>query len=250
MLGFIAMTENEKPEQQWLELAGHLLHDLHSPLLAALQATRLLSKAATEGRETMQAQMAYAACSQAAAILANVEFLWRERFSLGQPYVKDRLPVPELRVLLSEVTEILGLVYGPGRAVQIEFRCSDSLAVIADRQVLSHVFRNVLENAFRYSFAKSAIRVTVESRSTTSLVIRVASHGLPIEKDEIDKCFALGFRGREALMNLPGAGLGLYVAARLLRNQGGRLTIKSQENLTMAMLHVRLEGESNEYFDS
>jgi len=242
-------VESKELEPQWFELTGQLVHDLHSPLLVALAATRLLTKTATGEREATQAQRAYAACSQAAAVLANMEFLWRERRSLEQPFGKDRLPASELRMLLAEVTELVGLVYGPGHAVKIEFRCPDSLSVITDRRALSHVFRNVFENALKYGFAKSAIRVVVEARGTTGLDIDVYSYGLPIQKDELDKCFVLGFRGSNALASLPGLGLGLYVSSRLLRKLGGRLIIKSDGDMTTARLHLPLEDESDADFD-
>jgi len=248
------MVESRGSEQQWFDLAGHLVHDLHSPILAALSATRQLYRVVTGRREKLQVQTAYAACSQASSILANVEFLYREKYSVGQPIRRDRLSASVLRTLVAEVREAVGLVYEPDREVQIDVHCSDSLSMIADSRALSHAFRNVIDNAFRYGFAKSPIRVVIESKEgpepEPELVISVCSYGLPIREDEIDKCSNLGFRGRDARLNLPGSGFGLYVASRLLRYQGGSIIIRSLGAMTTVALHLPLGSEINADLDS
>jgi hypothetical protein len=73
-------------------------------------------------------------------------------------------------------------------------------------------------------------------------VIRVADNGPGIPPEERDSIFSRGVRGSNAGTH-SGNGLGLYIAAKLLRGQGGDLHVEDSET-GGACFVVRLPGFS------
>ena len=88
------------------------------------------------------------------------------------------------------------------------------------------VLRNLLENADRHSPADTRIDLTVQATPDGSLQIRVTDLGSGIPPDELPQLFHKFFRGR-ASQGTPGAGLGLYLVARIVEAHQGRISVDS-----------------------
>ena len=85
---------------------------------------------------------------------------------------------------------------------------------------MTHVLRNLLDNAVRYGGTAGPIEVVV-SGSPTEVAARIVHHGWQPSRD--GDPFALS-RGRPATdAGRAGAGIGLFVADRLVRAMGGRI---------------------------
>ena len=78
---------------------------------------------------------------------------------------------------------------------------------------------NLLENAFRYSppFSSLGIEITEEG-------ICIWDEGTPINKDEREKIFEKGFRGKQS-SELNGSGIGLALGRDLAKQVGGELKL-------------------------
>jgi two-component system, OmpR family, sensor histidine kinase KdpD len=96
---------------------------------------------------------------------------------------------------------------------------SDAAADGADEVMVSHVIRNLLDNAIRYG-AHAPIEVVVEV-TTTEVAVRVNDHGTSPKPG--DQPFGLQTRRPATAAARAGAGIGLYVADRLVRAMGGRM---------------------------
>jgi K+-sensing histidine kinase KdpD len=91
----------------------------------------------------------------------------------------------------------------------------------ADPTLVTHVIRNLLDNAVRYSQDRGLIEVVVEERGD-DVVVRVLDRG-----DDPVRGGAAAFDLAPAVPAVSaqraGAGIGLYVASRLIRAMGGRI---------------------------
>ena len=96
---------------------------------------------------------------------------------------------------------------------------SDAAADGADEVMVTHVIRNLLDNAIRYG-ANGPIEVVVEV-TTNEVAVRVNDHGIAPEPDEDP--FGLSAKPPATAAARAGAGIGLYVANRLVRAMGGRM---------------------------
>jgi signal transduction histidine kinase len=99
-----------------------------------------------------------------------------------------------------------------------------------DRGALAQVLLNLFENARKY--ALSGERLEVSTRAVEGqhcLMVRDYGPGLPLAEREL--VFDRFVRGKEqAHGNIPGVGLGLFLARRILRDQGGDLRVDAPED--------------------
>jgi K+-sensing histidine kinase KdpD len=97
---------------------------------------------------------------------------------------------------------------------------SDATADGADEEMVSHVIRNLLDNAIRYGARKGPIEVVVEV-TTQEVAVRINDRGVAPEPH--DQPFGLSVHRPVTAAARAGAGIGLYVADRLVRAMGGRM---------------------------
>ncbi|MBA4192866.1 MAG: hypothetical protein C0467_33310 [Planctomycetaceae bacterium] len=103
-----------------------------------------------------------------------------------------------------------------------------NIYIKAQSAMLAQVVGNLIDNACKYSDPGTAITVSigVESGEVT-LAVEDAGHG--IESAEVGRIFEPFFRSAEARRRgASGFGLGLTVAARIVRSFGGRFDVWSQ----------------------
>jgi CheY-like chemotaxis protein len=98
--------------------------------------------------------------------------------------------------------------------------------VFVDRTRVIQILVNLLNNAIKYSVENTEIIVMVEG-DKEHLRCRVADQGFGIPPEDLKKLFEPFFRGRIAKETQDGAGLGLPLAKRLVKMQGGTIAVDS-----------------------
>jgi two-component system sensor histidine kinase KdpD len=94
--------------------------------------------------------------------------------------------------------------------------------VIADPTYVEQVVRNLLSNAAKYGGAENLVNIVVEG-AEGEVMVRILDDGPGFPPDETDKLFELFFRSARTSRAASGAGIGLFVCARLIRAMGGRI---------------------------
>ncbi len=97
---------------------------------------------------------------------------------------------------------------------------NDAAADGADEVMVTHVIRNLLDNAIRYGGSKGPIEVVVEV-TIGEVAVRVNDRGSAPEPG--GQPFGLSTDSSATAAARAGAGIGLYVADRLVRAMGGRM---------------------------
>ncbi len=97
--------------------------------------------------------------------------------------------------------------------------------VQADRELLLMVFRNLADNALKYS----AAAVEVRARDTAGhLVVDIVDTGRGIPPEELTLVTGELYRGSNT-RDVPGSGLGLAIVQRIIERHGGRLELRSRQ---------------------
>ncbi len=110
-----------------------------------------------------------------------------------------------------------------------------------DPQRMEVVFRNLIENAVKYSEDDTPIRVSV-GRDTDSIIIRVEDEGLGIPHSEQRRIFESFYRVENGLSrSTPGAGLGLAICQGFVRAHGGRIWYEEREKGSCFIFSLPLE---------
>lgn len=141
---------------------------------------------------------------------------------------RDRRESTELAGLLAEhVAELRARHDLPDESV--ELARVPAVRVRGDRAELSLVFRNLLENAVKYSSDPVRIRIGVETARDGRVRVEIADRGVGIPAQELDRIFQRFYRaGRDVGRQVAGLGLGLFVVRTLLRKHGGRIVAESE----------------------
>jgi PAS domain S-box-containing protein len=100
--------------------------------------------------------------------------------------------------------------------------CPPSLRVSGDRDRLYHLFRNLVENAIKFSGA-GAVRVSAR-RAGGEVVVSVEDEGRGIEPICLEKMFERHF---QRYPSEPGTGIGLTLCRKIAELHGGRIWAES-----------------------
>jgi PAS domain S-box-containing protein len=94
--------------------------------------------------------------------------------------------------------------------------------VIADPTYVEQVVRNLLSNAAKYGGPGAEVTLRVDAPAD-EVVVRIFDNGPGFPPDDTERLFDLFFRSEGTARAAPGAGIGLFVCARLIRAMGGRI---------------------------
>ena len=131
----------------------------------------------------------------------------------------------------------------PKDAVRLELGSQDR--VEGDASELQVVFRNLIENAVKYSDAPADVRVRVEDVDDGRVEVEIADQGIGIPSRELRRIFQRFYRvGRDVQRTAAGLGLGLYIVRNLVRRQGGRVVARSDGWGQGSRFIVTLRGAS------
>ena len=96
-----------------------------------------------------------------------------------------------------------------------------------DRLRIEQVLNNLISNAIKYSPGGGKIGISL-IRAGDEALFDVSDEGMGIPREEIPYIFEPFRRTRTAREDIPGVGLGLSVAQRIVRAHGGRIQVESQ----------------------
>ena len=141
---------------------------------------------------------------------------------------RDRRKSADLARLLADHVEELRARHRLAEEA-IELATTPAVRVRGDAAELSLVFRNLLENAVKYSGDPVRIRIGVETARDGRVRVEIADRGIGIPPQELDRIFQRFYRvGRDVQRQAAGLGLGLFVVRTLLRKHGGRIVALSE----------------------
>jgi len=144
-----------------------------------------------------------------------------------EPGRRATLGVVPLSNLLSECIAEIRTHHGlPEAAVRLD---GVDAAVRGDAGELAVVFRNLLENAVKYSEDPVEVKVRVEPLGEERVQVEISDRGIGIPSGELRKIFQRFYRaGRDMQRTAAGLGLGLFIVRNLVRRQGGGVVARSE----------------------
>jgi signal transduction histidine kinase len=139
----------------------------------------------------------------------------------------NQMPISIGRVLFEDlVREVIeGLA---NEASRVQVNIPDDLPVLTtDRQVLSRVLQNLVDNALKYSPDGSPCEIEAKAEGER-LVFWVRDYGIGIPEDEVPKIFDRFYQvDSSTTRTFRGAGLGLSLVQDLLQHLGGTIDVES-----------------------
>jgi len=111
----------------------------------------------------------------------------------------------------------------------IKIERSEVGLIEADRNRISQVMANLINNAIKYSPDSNEILITTKSEDEKA-VFCVRDYGIGIPKDKQNKVFEQYYRvSGDKEHTFPGLGLGLYISSEIIKRSGGKIFVNSVE---------------------
>lgn len=138
--------------------------------------------------------------------------------------------------LFEIIDNVIALFYGELKNKNIKLNLDkngfDQIRINGDKDMLSVVFQNLIENAIKYSFENSQISLKIIKNEDDYIVISIHNDGINIKKEDQAKIFNKFFRAQNAIeKEQTGSGLGLFTSRNIIEKHGGKIWFESDENI-------------------
>ena len=234
------VTEKRRSELQMIKQAEELkelnatkdkffsiiAHDMRGPFNSILGFSDLLLENYRDldgGTLEKSLQAIHGASNQAYALLENL-LLW-SRAQTGRVDYK-----PEVIYLQEKVLQNIRLlkIQANKKNIQLTSNIPSNLKVLADRNMMDTILRNLLTNALKFTPRNGKIEVSAIIKNK-QVEISVTDNGIGIPKENFDKIFRIDSKtstlGTE---KEKGSGLGLILCKEFAERNGGKIWVESE----------------------
>lgn len=218
---FAAMLEELKStEYMQKDFASNVSHEFKTPLAVISGYARLITREELTREERMQCGQAIAEEADRLGKLASNILLLSKISHQGilppfAPYALDE----QLR---QSVLMLEAMWREKGLDVEVDV---PQLTVVANEELLSHVWRNLIENAVKYSRQDGKIWVKAR-REAGRVMVTVGDDGIGMDEETKARVFEQFFQGDTSRVG-HGNGLGLALAWQVVQLHGGSIDVWS-----------------------
>lgn len=214
------LYENE--EYNTKTLITDISHQLKTPLASLRMSHELVLSSELSKKEQKEFLL------QESVEIHKLELLLEELVKISRLENHMIEVVPKTQEIHGLITDAVGQVYGKAKSCKVEIvvEMNEKITARYDRKWTTEALSNVLDNAIKYSKPEQKVVLRV-SKLAQNVLIEVEDDGIGISSEEIHKIFKRFYRGMEASQYVKdGVGVGLYLARRILEQQGGTITAK------------------------
>ncbi len=145
--------------------------------------------------------------------------------------------------LLSSLAESYHAMHG--HKLRIEYLSEEpQISVAADPVAVQRAFRNILDNAVKYTPPGGQLRIRSSVVSQHAFVV-ISDSGIGMTAEEQRRAFEYAYRGPSARASgAEGRGLGLAVTRELLEQNGAKISLLSEpgHGLEVTIMFPMLKG--------
>jgi signal transduction histidine kinase len=223
-----------------------LKHQLVSPLRTATERTDIILRSGRfETRTESQIKAVRGLCRKASRVALSAGVF--AALSKGErPVARAELLGCDdlLRLLIGEADDAQ-MLSNPRLAITFDvdresIRALGRRLVLADPSLLQQCVGNLLDNASKYSYRGTRVRVSglVHGRE---LSVAVENRGLRLEAEDVANCLSRNWRGDLARNATgEGSGIGLWIVDNLMRAMGGRVHVATEDDVSTFSLALPL----------
>ena len=212
----------EKAKSEFLRLASHELRGPAAMLGGYLSLIEDESLGPIPARLRPVLPMLKAKAAQI-NLLAN-EMVEAARLEDGRLQLKRKRV--DLRQVVNKDVHATQLAAGPRHRVRFDDRVGRELWLLGDAMRLEIIIGNLLDNAVKYSPRGGEVTAQL-STATGCALLRIRDQGVGISPEDLGRLF-VRFSRLPQHADIPGTGLGLYLARELARLHGGDITAVSK----------------------
>ncbi|MBN1412281.1 MAG: FAD-dependent oxidoreductase [Spirochaetales bacterium] len=210
------------------EILKFLSHQLKSPINTIETLLHVISENYSETKDSktwLFIQKAIHKAKEARDLIT--ELTNYEKFKVMGGNADEEL---ELTILLeSIVNQFHGATTEKNINLVFNVNVEADLFMKGNRASLEEAFKNLVDNAIKYSREKGTVTIKVEANiKKKSVTIAIKDKGIGIEKEEIDKIFEPFYRSPKRKSSTTGFGLGLPIVKSIIEYYQGKIRVESR----------------------
>lgn len=207
------------------KLFSIISHDLRSPFSTLKSSLELMRMNAFSPEEIEQVS------TQLHQNVENISYTLDNllQWSMFQMKKGERTHIE--KVALNEVIEETVNFYAEvakNKEITLATNLLPDLYVNVDKNQMRFVFRNLLNNALKFTFPQGKITISSHIKGE-NIEIVVADTGVGMTEEQIDKLFSPANRSTRGTKGEKGTGLGLLLCKEFVENNGGTISVTSQQ---------------------
>lgn len=228
-LGYIGacvdITEQKYLQQQKDDFIGIASHELKTPVTSLKAYTQVLERMLQKKGDTREADMIGRMDGQLNRLTSLIgDLLDVTKINSGKLQFNNQ--EFDFNASLEELLEDLQRTATKHSIVK---KIVPAGFIYGDKERIGQVITNLVTNAIKYSpqSDKIIVHTTIDSNEIT---LCVQDFGIGIAGKNLDKVFEQFYRvSGEMQHTFPGLGLGLYISAEIIKREGGRIWVTSEE---------------------
>ena len=212
-----------KEKEAVSRLVSELSHQLKTPLANISMYTQLLQDSALSEEERQE--FLFRTGEQA----AKMEWLMKALLKISQLESEMISFESAPNGIKETIARSINAVYAQAedRKIQIETEEFIDFKLLHNVKWTAEALSNILENAIKYSGEATVIRIALDRMELYSR-IRIIDQGIGIAPEEYNQIFKRFYRSKQ-VEQLEGSGLGLYLAQLIIIQEGGYITVSSEQ---------------------
>jgi len=224
------LQDLEKVNHLKSEYVSHVSHELRTPLTSIKAYMETLENHIDDPTFSEKRDFIHIVSKETERLIRIVnDILDVSNIEFGQrPVQRVSFSVEEV---INEVVSMLQPTLKEKR-ITIETIVPDSLPKVdADKDLITQVFINLINNAIKYSPKNTTITVRAEEKAV-DLAIAIEDEGIGIPAEQVEKIFEKYFRVKsEQSRHYDGVGLGLAIVKNIIEQHKGSISVTSEENV-------------------
>jgi two-component system phosphate regulon sensor histidine kinase PhoR len=225
MLVFHDVTRLKNLEKMRVDFVANVSHEIKTPLTNIIGFVETLEEGGIEDRETSRRFLRTIRDNALRLNRLVNDLLTLSNIELGE--AKLHLEEVDVKEALASILTMTETRVEEKHLILLRNIPGDLSLIRADRDRLSQVLINILDNAVKYTPEGGTITIDT-TREGREVMIRVTDTGIGIPQSEIPKLGQRFYRvDKTRSRQLGGTGLGLSIVKHLMAAHGGRMQIES-----------------------
>lgn len=210
----------------------NMSHDLRTPMNAIMGLTEIAKKHITDSSRVYECLEKIGFASDSLLNLLN-DILDMTRLSSGK--IKSHPESANLKLIISHLLDMIKPTAEiEGKSIICNYEDVIHTNIKIDTFHFTQILMNLIDNAIKYSDAKSTIYLDITENQTTDeenayFTIKVRNTGIGINSDFLPKIFEPFTRQRNSTISgIQGTGLGLSITKKLVELLNGMIEVESE----------------------
>jgi PAS domain S-box-containing protein len=221
----VDITEQKHLQQQKDDFIGIASHELKTPVTSIKAYTQVLERMLLKKGESKEASMISRMDAQLNRLTSLIgDLLDVTKINSGKLQFNDR--EFDFNPMVKELVEDLQRTTEKHTLIE---NYTETGIVYGDKERIGQVITNLITNAIKYSPQADKI-IIYTALKDSEVTLCVQDFGIGISKDKLKRVFEQFYRVSGDMQHtFPGLGLGLYISSEIIKREGGRIWVTSNE---------------------